>query len=128
MHSRRNLVCRPPPISSGTRRNILVFCYICPHNHRHSLALCPHLSPHTLRTGYDGVKVDVWAAGVLLYVMLVGMFPFETQDDNFNNTAGLYDIWLQQVSVGRWGLVGDITIVSDPETCPATPDITPSHT
>ncbi|GAX76556.1 hypothetical protein CEUSTIGMA_g4002.t1 [Chlamydomonas eustigma] len=49
------------------------------------------------RTGYDGVKVDVWAAGVLLFVMLVGMFPFETQDDNFNNTAGLYDIWLQQI-------------------------------
>jgi len=49
------------------------------------------------RTGYDGVKVDVWAAGVLLFVMLVGMFPFETQDDNFNNTVGLYDIWLQQI-------------------------------
>ncbi len=35
--------------------------------------------------------------GVLLFVMLAGMFPFETQDDNFNNTAGLYDIWLQQI-------------------------------
>lgn len=44
------------------------------------------------------MKVDVWASGVLLFVLLVGMFPFETQDDsNFNNTAGLYDIWLQQI-------------------------------
>ena len=39
-----------------------------------------------------------------MYVMLVGMFPFETQDDNFNNTAGLYDIWLQQAR-GGWGEV-----------------------
>ncbi len=49
------------------------------------------------RNGYDGKKVDVWAAGVLLFVMLAGMFPFETQDDSFNNTTGLYDIWLQQI-------------------------------
>jgi len=56
--------------------------------------MCIH---HVHRTGYDGKKVDVWAAGVLLFVMLAGVFPFETQDDNFNNTAGLYDIWLQQI-------------------------------
>lgn len=50
-----------------------------------------------LYRNYDGKKVDVWAAGVLLFVMLAGMFPFETQDDNYENTAGLYDIWLQQM-------------------------------
>ena len=26
---------------------------------------------------YDGAKVDVWAMGVLLCVMLIGKFPFE---------------------------------------------------
>jgi serine/threonine-protein kinase SRK2 len=49
------------------------------------------------RSGYDGKKVDVWASGVLLFVMLLGMFPFEMDDDNYVNTAGLYSIWIQQV-------------------------------
>ena len=33
-------------------------------------------SRHGLR-GYDGMSVDVWAAGVLLVAMLLGTFPFE---------------------------------------------------
>eukprot|EP00882_Tetradesmus_deserticola_P019216 GHRQ01020670.1.p1 GENE.GHRQ01020670.1~~GHRQ01020670.1.p1 ORF type:complete len:423 (+),score=89.04 GHRQ01020670.1:275-1543(+) len=41
------------------------------------------------RAGYDGKKVDVWAAGVLLFVMLLGMFPFEMEDENYVNTAGM---------------------------------------
>ncbi|WIA21647.1 hypothetical protein OEZ85_000821 [Tetradesmus obliquus] len=49
------------------------------------------------RAGYDGKKVDVWAAGVLLFVMLLGMFPFEMEDENYVNTAGLYSIWIQQI-------------------------------
>eukprot|EP00775_Hariotina_reticulata_P009702 gene9702-9861_t len=49
------------------------------------------------RAGYDGKKVDVWAAGVLLFVMLLGMFPFEMEDESYVNTAGLYSIWIQQI-------------------------------
>lgn len=49
------------------------------------------------RSGYDGKKVDVWASGVLLFVMLLGMFPFEMEDESYVNTAGLYSIWLQQI-------------------------------
>jgi serine/threonine-protein kinase SRK2 len=49
---------------------------------------CVHLFVLRCRAGYDGKKVDVWAAGVLLFVMLLGMFPFEMEDENYVNTAG----------------------------------------
>jgi len=49
------------------------------------------------RTGYDGKKVDVWASGVLLFVMLLGQFPFEFDDPNYANTAGLYGMWAEQM-------------------------------
>ena len=39
----------------------------------------------------------MWASGVLLFVMLLGMFPFEMEDENYVNTAGLYSIWIQQI-------------------------------
>ena len=39
----------------------------------------------------------MWASGVLLFVMLLGMFPFEMEDESYVNTAGLYSIWIQQI-------------------------------
>jgi serine/threonine protein kinase len=56
--------------------------------------------------------VDVWASGVLLFVMLLGMFPFEVEDENYQNTTGLYGIFMQQVRRGPssggagWGVGG----------------------
>jgi serine/threonine-protein kinase SRK2 len=59
------------------------------------------------RSGYDGKKVDVWASGVLLFVMLLGMFPFEVEDENYQNTTGLYGIFMQQVGgAAVWGFAG----------------------
>jgi len=34
---------------------------------------------------YDGIKVDIWSSGIILFAMLNGYLPFEDED-----TASLY--------------------------------------
>ena len=36
----------------------------------------------TRKMEYDAKKVDMWALGVLIYVILIGKFPFSGQNEN----------------------------------------------
>lgn len=50
-------------------------------------------SRHGLR-GYDGMKVDVWACGVLLIAMLLGTFPFDhTKHPDPNTQEAQLEVW-----------------------------------
>ena len=44
--------------------------------------------------GYDGQKADIWASGVLLFVMLLGMFPYEhSEHPDPNTSAAQIEVW-----------------------------------
>lgn len=50
-------------------------------------------SRHGLR-GYDGMKADAWACGVLLIAMLLGTFPFDHQKHPDPNThEAQLEVW-----------------------------------
>lgn len=62
-----------------------------------------YMSPQVISSknnnqGYDAQKADVWACGVLLFVMLLGMFPFEHSEHPDPNSSDAHvEVWLQQI-------------------------------
>lgn len=63
------------------------------------------LGAPSMKAQYDGTKVDIWAAGVMLCVMLIGRFPFEgTEMSNVTNLDDVSEhVWQQQTqTTSKW--------------------------
>lgn len=67
-----------------------------------------YMSPQLITTkeekgkGYDAIKSDLWACGVLLFVMLLGSFPYDhTEHPDPNSSQAHAEVWLQQ-NQAKW--------------------------
>mmetsp|Transcript_12691 Transcript_12691/g.38257 ORF Transcript_12691/g.38257 Transcript_12691/m.38257 type:complete len:418 (+) Transcript_12691:2731-3984(+) len=71
-----------------------------------------YMSPEQLggqqEQGYLGTAVDVWAAGVLLVVMLLGAFPFDHTDNPDPNSKDAHSEVFKQQTKGGWSEVPHI--------------------
>ena len=68
--------------------------HVCVGACRSDTAACrPHAQVLLARGPYDAALVDVWAAGVVLFLMLTGRLPFCHED---NHAAGVLDRAMMQ--------------------------------
>lgn len=58
--------------SNATDRLLSSFCGTAPY-------MAPDIVTHKL---YDGKATDIWAVGVILYIMLYGNFPFKSSNES----------------------------------------------
>jgi serine/threonine-protein kinase SRK2 len=59
------------------------------------------LAARQCKSGYSGVKADMWAVGVLMFVMLLGTFPFDHDENHDPNSAeAANEVWIKQQQQG----------------------------
>eukprot|EP01025_Chloroclados_australasicus_P000696 TRINITY_DN10272_c0_g5_i2.p2 TRINITY_DN10272_c0_g5~~TRINITY_DN10272_c0_g5_i2.p2 ORF type:complete len:333 (-),score=38.54 TRINITY_DN10272_c0_g5_i2:321-1319(-) len=60
-----------------------------------------HIAPEIIQTNkYDSTCADIWACGVLLYVLLIGAFPFERPEDA--QVKNSFQLMVQRVVSGDY--------------------------
>lgn len=55
-----------------------------------------YMAPEIIARNYNGYSADIWALGIVLYIMLCGTFPFKGKKNNLNKFI-IYKIQAQVI-------------------------------
>ena len=66
---------------------------------------------------YDGIKIDIWSTGIILYAMLCGYLPFEDKENDrlFNKIMECKVIFPHYISNNARDLIKKILVVDPNE-------------
>lgn len=67
-----------------------------------------YAAPEVFEKVYDGAKVDVWSLGIILFVMLTGMTPFQFQPDS-ERMPDNFSSWYRLLKSGQFHMPPELS-------------------
>lgn len=72
---------------------------------QNGIGTCTYMAPEVIN-GKPDSKIDIWACGIMMYILLFGKYPFDGKND---------DIILDRIKIGKYDINKELAKYISPE-------------